>query len=94
MVVSDQDGGFPEEGEGLKRAALLTALFYLGLVLGWWGIPWGFILTPVQIGRNIYGIIKGPDPMAPSEGLEKAVRVILAAQAVSRQQSQPNPPPA
>ena len=64
------------------------------LVLGWWGIPWGFILTPVQIGRNIYGIIKGPDPMAPSEGLEKAVRVILAARAVSRQKSQPNPSPA
>lgn len=23
------------------------------LVLGWWGIPWGLIITPVQIIRNI-----------------------------------------
>src|ERR1051326_9155054 len=31
----------------------------LSLVLGWWGFPWGLILTPVQVTRNIIGMSRG-----------------------------------
>jgi hypothetical protein len=39
----------------------------LSLVTGWWGFPFGLILTPVQVIRNIGGMIgiTGPDPMTP-----------------------------
>jgi hypothetical protein len=60
----------------------------LSLALGWWGFPWGLIVTPVQIARNITGMLKGPDPLAPSAKLERAVRMNIAANAVARQQAQ------
>src|SRR5579863_3490806 len=25
------------------------------LALGWWGFPWGFIMTPILIGLNVVG---------------------------------------
>ena len=30
------------------------------LVLGWWGFPWGLIATPIQVGRNLYAMSRGP----------------------------------
>jgi hypothetical protein len=66
-------------GCGVK-SQLMDAGF--SLALGWWGFPWGFILTPVQIGRNVVGIFKGPDPTQPSAQLEKIIRINIAAKAV------------
>ena len=60
-------------------------------VLGWWGFPWGLILTPVQIGRNLAGICAGPDSSKPSASLRKLVQVNLGAQLI--QKSQQNRPP-
>jgi len=60
----------------------------LSLVLGWWGFPWGLLVTPVQIGRNVVGMLRGPDPLQPSAKLEKAVRMSIASQAVAKQQAQ------
>jgi len=54
-------------------------------VLGWWGFPFGLIFTPVQIGRNIYGMVKPPDPSLPSKELEFHVRATLAAALASKQ---------
>ena len=51
------------------------------LLLGWWGIPWGLIMTPVQIARNIGAMSGGPDATKPSERLERLVRVNIGAQA-------------
>jgi hypothetical protein len=39
------------------------------IALGWWGFPWGIILTPVQIFRNAVGIISPPSPDEPSSKL-------------------------
>jgi hypothetical protein len=61
------------------------------LFCGWWGFPWGLILTPVQITRNIAGMYKGPDPSKPSDTLRKLVLVNIGAQAL--QKSQQNNPP-
>ena len=47
------------------------------LALGWWGIPWGLIMTPVQVVRNVTGLISPPDPIEPSEKLKDFVRLSL-----------------
>lgn len=48
--------------------------------LGWWGIPWGLIITPVQIARNIRGLLQSYDPYQPSPQLEIAVRLALGSE--------------
>jgi hypothetical protein len=55
--------------------------------LGWWGFPWGLIMTPVQIGKNIFGIVKSPDDSKPSEKLENLVRANIASQMLKDQQA-------
>jgi hypothetical protein len=57
------------------------------LVLGWWGFPWGLLLTPIQIGRNLYGMARQSDPSKASPQLEKLVRMNLAATALQQQQA-------
>jgi hypothetical protein len=56
----------------------------ISLVAGWWGFPWGLIFTPIQISRNIAGMMKGPDPAKPSAQLEKMVRMSIAANAAAQ----------
>lgn len=68
----------------------LGALFF-SLFCGWWGFPWGLVLTPVQISRNLAGMVRGPDSSRPSDALRKLVQVNLGAQLL--QQNQPNRPP-
>src|SRR5262245_12638498 len=51
--------------------------------LGWWGFPWGLIMTPVQVVRNLGGVFMSPDPSRPSDKLENILRLHLAAQATS-----------
>jgi hypothetical protein len=43
------------------------------LLFGWWGFPWGFILTPVQIGRNLSAMRRTPDSSRPSDELRRLV---------------------
>lgn len=51
-------------------------------MLGWWGFPWGLIITPVIIIRNIIGFFERYDPHQPSKQLEKILRISMAAQAL------------
>jgi hypothetical protein len=48
------------------------------LVLGWWGFPWGPLMTPVQVVRNVVAMVRKPDPAEPSEALRNAVRMQIA----------------
>jgi hypothetical protein len=50
------------------------------LLLGWWGFPWGLLLTPVQIGRNLVAIFSSRDPSKPSPELNNLVAAQLAKQ--------------
>jgi hypothetical protein len=50
----------------------------LSLVAGWWGFPWGIIMTPVQIARNLAGMASSSEGLAPSPELEKITRTLLA----------------
>ena len=55
------------------------------LLLGWWGLPWGLIMTPVQIGKNIYAVVTKPDPRQPTAALYCAGSSNMAAQALASQ---------
>jgi hypothetical protein len=73
------------------KGQLGGALF--SLFLGWWGLPWGFILTPVQITRNCIGMCGGPDLSRPSADLRKLVQVDLGAQIMASHQHNAAAPP-
>ncbi|WP_386069376.1 hypothetical protein ACFJIW_04385 [Tahibacter sp. UC22_41] len=60
---------------GIKAQARDLAM---SAVVGWWGFPWGLLVTPVQIGRNLIGMLRSPDPTRPSTQLTHHARLILA----------------
>lgn len=60
------------------------------LLFGWWGFPWGLVMTPVQIGRNVVGLTRGPDPTKPSAQLLRMIQLNIAANAVSKQGARPD----
>jgi hypothetical protein len=64
-----------------QLGALVFSLF-----CGWWGFPWGLILTPVQITRNIIAMCAGPDTSRPSENLRKLIQVSLGKQIMAAKQ--------
>jgi len=63
------------------RAQLLDSA--ITLIFGWWGFPWGIIYTPIQLGRNIAGMLRGDDMMMTSPELERMVRLQMASQAAA-----------
>jgi hypothetical protein len=62
---------------GTRRQIVATIT---SLLFGWWGFPWGFGVTPLQVVRNIIEIAGGPKPNRPTPLLEKYVRLKAAAQ--------------
>ena len=65
---------------GCATKAQLGDLVF-SLFLGWWGIPWGFVMTPVQIFRNLNGLRQDPDPTRSAPQFESLVRMRLAREA-------------
>ena len=57
----------------------LTAMGYSAL-LGWWGIPWGLLITPIQILRNGFELMKRAESPHASAELVRIVRMHMAAQ--------------
>lgn len=70
-----------------QREQVKDALF--SLALGWWGFPWGLIVTPIQIIRNLAGLCRELDPTQPSPELRRLVQVQLS-QTPTPTQSSPN----
>jgi hypothetical protein len=56
-----------------------TAVGY-SLLLGWWGFPWGLIVTPIQVGRNLMAMGRSANASTPSPELERVVRMTIASQ--------------
>lgn len=52
-------------------------------VVGWWGLPWGLIVTPIQVLRNAWGLFSSPDPTTPSAQLQKMVQLHVAANVIA-----------
>lgn len=68
-------------GVKAQFGGLLYSLF-----LGWWGFPWGILMTPVQVTKNIFGMLRSDTSVNPSEQLEQIVRMNIAVQALENQQ--------
>ena len=49
-----------------NQSAVVAGLPYclITLLLGWWGIPWGLLLSPVVLWQNLRGgrIVEFPSP--------------------------------
>ncbi len=58
-----------------RRSQLLSTLY--SATLGWWGMPWGLLVTPIQVGRNVVGLFR-PTPQRASPAFERLVRLQLA----------------
>jgi hypothetical protein len=54
-------------------------------MLGWWGLPWGLVMTPIQVGRNLAGIFGSKGEHSPSADLERAAGIVIASEIVRRQ---------
>lgn len=72
------------KGCGVKRQ--LGAMLFSG-ALGWWGFPWGLIMTPFQIIRNGVEMAAGPSSARPSPLLHKYVSMQAAANLVQANQA-------
>jgi hypothetical protein len=59
------------------RKEQLKSLGFSAL-FGWWGFPFGFVLTPVQIVRNIVALAGGTDPGHASQRLRNLLVLNLA----------------
>ena len=59
--------------------------------LGWWGFPWGLLMTPIQILRNIGGLVSPPKPGDPTPQLRKMVNLELASHLHERLSQRPEP---
>ncbi|MGB6534511.1 MAG: hypothetical protein WBF58_00945 [Xanthobacteraceae bacterium] len=61
------------------RKEQLKSLGFSAL-LGWWGIPFGLIATPIQIARDIGALAGWPDPARASPRLQSLLKLNLARQ--------------
>lgn len=52
------------------------------LLLGWWGLPWGLLVTPIQVVRNLGGLVRPAGRERPSPAFERTVRRIMAQHAM------------
>ena len=48
-------------------------------VAGWWGFPWGLIMTPIQIIRTLAALLSPPGPSEPSPRLLQAAKLQIAS---------------
>lgn len=48
-------------------------------VLGWWGFPWGLVMTPVQVCRTAMALARPPRREEPSARLRQVARAYLMA---------------
>ncbi|MBB6244018.1 hypothetical protein HDE79_003493 [Rhodanobacter sp. MP1X3] len=71
------------------RRGQIGSAFYAA-ALGWWGFPWGLLVTPIQIARNISGICRR-QPERASADFERVVRLQLARQQLQAKPSMPPP---
>lgn len=60
----------------------VRAMLSCGL-LGWWGLPWGLLGTPIQIGRNVLAMFRHRPSNEPSIEMLDLVRMNLAERVVA-----------
>ncbi len=81
-------------GCGIKKK--WSGVLFSG-TLGWWGFPFGLLLTPAQLVRNFVSMAKSPVHGKPSRELMDMIRMEMGAMALleaanmARQAAQPPP---
>jgi hypothetical protein len=72
-----------------RRCAVKSQLGNLAFsgTLGWWGFPWGLVMTPVMVSRNLMAIFSSSERSEPSPRLVQVARMQLGAQARSQASS-------
>jgi hypothetical protein len=55
------------------------------LLLGWWGLPWGIVMTPTQLVRNLRAMRQGSTDSQSSPALRNFVMARLGAQMAASQ---------
>ncbi len=73
--ISCRRCGFKAQLRGLVSSTLL----------GWWGLPLGVLVTPVQIVRNLVAMAVVPDRQEPSAGLVRQASLQLAQERLARE---------
>lgn len=48
------------------------------MLLGWWSLPIGVVMTPVQIGRNLWAMVVAPDGQEPTPALLQQASLVVA----------------
>ena len=76
------------QAAGIFGVKQQTIGLFSSALLGWWGFPWGLIMTPVQIAKNLVGLASPPDSMHPSKTLEKHVRLAIAEQSLDENEDE------
>lgn len=61
------------------KSQLLSSIY--SMTLGWWGLPWGLLMTPIQLVRNLM-LLMTPEKLGPTPQMEKMVRMSMAKQMV------------
>ena len=58
-------------------------------LLGWWGVPMGLVMTPVQVGTNLCALLgwAGPSLERPSAALTEYARATVGAQLPADQEA-------
>lgn len=56
----------------IRRGLITTALF------GWWGIPFGIVMTPWQLYNGVKSLANRPNPSEPSMELTRRIRIEIA----------------
>ena len=49
--------------------------FFATLFLGWWGIPFGLIITPIYLCKNLYSLMFPVSADYPSDQLREFIRL-------------------
>lgn len=59
----------------------LVASFFLG----WWGIPFGIIVTPIIVIMNVVAMFRDPSKKNPSKELKERARLLIAHDILTNQ---------
>lgn len=59
---------------GLKAQAFASVF---SLIFGWWGFPWGIVITPLQIGKNLKLMLFPFSTLRPSKDFERVIRLTM-----------------
>lgn len=56
--------------------------FFKSLLVGWWGVPFGILATPILLIKNIIEMRKDPTVLPPSDDMMQTARLAVVNQQI------------